>query len=69
MAAPQIYFPITTLMDQVNSPTIYTDTPTRPLWGSNIGFTLNNFYTSSLQTATSKQYYYEVVGYDYDLIN
>jgi hypothetical protein len=60
MAAPQIYFPITTLMDQINSPMIYTDTPTRPLWGSNIGFTLTNFYTSSLQTATSKQYYYEI---------
>lgn len=58
----QIFFPITTISDPSNNygSTIYTNTPTRPLWGSNIGFTLNNFYTSSLQTATSKQYYYEV---------
>ena len=58
----QIFFPITTISDPLNNygSTIYTNTPTRPLWGSNIGFTLNNFYTSSLQTATSKQYYYEV---------
>ena len=61
-SAPQIFFPITTISDPSSNygSMIYTTTPTRPLWGSNIGFTLNNFYTSSLQTATSKQYYYEV---------
>jgi len=34
---------------------------TAPLWANNIG-TLTTYYTSSLMTATQKQYYYEVVS-------
>ena len=34
---------------------------TSPLWANNIG-TLTTYFTSSLMTATQKQYYYNVVS-------
>jgi hypothetical protein len=34
---------------------------TAPLWANSIG-TLSTYYTSSLMTATQKQYYYDVVS-------
>lgn len=36
---------------------------TRGLWSNNVG-TLSNFYTSSAQSSTQKQYYYEIFNHE-----
>jgi hypothetical protein len=56
-----IFFPITFKLNPTTQRAeIFTDTPTRPLWGTEIGYTVKNFFTSSTETVTSKEYYYDV---------